>query len=79
MGKVYTFIHKNHTNTKVKTENLQQYLDQGWEIGNWNQDELSRRSGAGVRARYDRMRSDGTWEEFNKNKGIKVSNTLKQF
>lgn len=79
MGKVYTFIHKGHTNTKVKTENLQQYLDQGWEIGNWNQDELNKRSGVGVRACYDRMRSDGTWEEFNKNRSIKVTNTLKQF
>jgi len=29
MGKVYTFIHKGKVNSKVKTELLQQYLDNG--------------------------------------------------
>ena len=79
MGRVYTFIHKGHTNTKVKTENLQQYLEQGWEIGNWNQDELNKRSGRGVQAFCYRMRSNGTWEEYNNNRSAKVANTLKQF
>lgn len=40
MGKIYTDIYKDNKQTHVKTEKLQEYLDNGWKIGKlkpaWN-------------------------------------------
>lgn len=79
MGKVYTFIHKGQVNSKVRTELLPQYLDNGWEIGNWNQSELNSKTGAAVKAVFDSMREDGSWDEWNKARGNNVSNSLHKF
>ena len=60
MGKIYTFINKDCVNKKVRTPELQKWLDNGWSIGNWNQAELNKRSGDAVKAVNDKMREDGT-------------------
>lgn len=79
MGKLYTFISKDKTNTKVKTKDLDLYLKDGWVIGNWNQDELNKKSGAGVKNFYADLEKSGKLEEYNSNKSIKISKTLKDF
>ena len=57
MGKKYTFIHKDHKNTKVLTSDLEKYLNSGWELGNWNQEELNKKSGAGVKNFYSELKT----------------------
>lgn len=79
MGKIYTFIHKGQRNSKVKTSDLSKFLDDGWEIGNWNQEELNRRSGEGVKRFNDNLRESGEWEEYNKVRGNNVSKGLIKF
>ena len=79
MGKIYTFINKDHINTKVRTEDLSRYIDEGWSIGNWNQKELNEKSGAGVRKVNDKLKNNGMWEEYNRKRSEKISNTLKEF
>lgn len=59
MGKIYTFIHKDKVNKKVKTSELNKYLDNGWSLGNWNQKELNQITGAGVRKFNDTLRNLG--------------------
>lgn len=79
MGKIYTFIHKGQRNSKVKTSDLSKFLDDGWEIGNWNQEELNRRSGEGVKRFNDSLRESGKWEEYNNVRGNNVSKGLIKF
>lgn len=79
MGKFYTFIHKGTTNSKVRTDRLQEYLSDGWEIGNWNQQELNRRSGDGVLRFYNGIRSNGTYDAYRESRSRNVSNGLKAF
>ena len=62
MGKLYTFISKDKVNTKVKTQELDAYLQAGWTIGNWNQEELNKKSGAGVKKFYKQLESSGLLE-----------------
>lgn len=79
MGKIYTFIYKDQTNTKVKTSELQKYLDDGWKIGSWNREELSRNSGAGVKKFYQDLKDSGKWEEYRLMKSHKATEGLKKF
>ena len=79
MGKIYTFIHKGQRNSKVKTSDLSKFLDDGWEIGNWNQEELNRRSGEGIKRFNDSLRESGKWEEYNNVRGVNVSKGLIKF
>lgn len=79
MGKVYTFINNGKVNTKVKTEDLDKYLASGWKIGNWNQEELNKRSGEGVSRFYNKLKSDGSWSEWNSCKAQKITTGLKAF
>jgi len=79
MGKIYTYIHKGQRNSKVKTSDLSKFLDDGWEIGNWNQEELNRRSGEGVKRFNDSLRESGKWEEYNNVRGNNVSKGLIKF
>lgn len=79
MGKIYTFISKDQVNKKVKTSDLQTWLDNGWSIGNWNQEELNARSGAGVKKKLDQMREDGVYDDYISSISKKVSSGLKSF
>ena len=79
MGKIYTFINKDHINIKVRTQDLSRYIDEGWSLGNWNQKELNEKSGAGVRKFNDKLKDTGRWEEHNCKRSEKISNTLKEF
>lgn len=79
MGKKYTFIHKDHKNTKVLTSDLGKYLNSGWELGNWNQEELNKKSGAGVKNFYSELKENGEYEKYSNQRNSKISNTLKDF
>lgn len=75
MGKVYTFINKDHINIKVRTQDLSKYIDEGWSIGNWNQKELNEKSGAGVRKFNQKLKNTSKWEEYSGKRSEKISNT----
>lgn len=79
MGKLYTFISKDKVNTKVKTQELDAYLQAGWTIGNWNQEELNKKSGAGVKKFYKQLESSGLLEEYKLKRDEKISKTLRDF
>lgn len=79
MGKVYTFINKDQVNAKVRTEELDKYLKEGWAIGNWNQEELNKKSGAGVKKFNNELKKNGDWETYCQKRNTKISNTLKEF
>ena len=79
MGRIFTFINNGKVNTKVRTERLQEYLDNGWKLGNYNQDELNKKSGAGVKRKFNELKQSGEWEEWNSRRSSKVTQGLKEF
>ena len=79
MGSIFTFINNGKINTKVRTERLQEYLDRGWKIGNYNQEELNKKSGDGVKRNYDELRRSGKFDEWNSQRSAKVTQGLKEF
>ena len=79
MGKVFTFIYKDKTNRKIKTGLLEAYLNKGWTIGKWNQEELNKKLSIGVRRHHTELIASGRYEEYENNRSIKISKTLKDF
>ena len=72
-------INNGVKNKFVDSTILDVWLNDGWKIGWYNQEELNLKSGAGVQKHYNNLKETGKYTEYNNERSKKVSQGLHKF
>lgn len=72
-------INNGVKNKFVDSTVLDVWLNDGWKIGWYNQEELNLKSGAGVQKHYNNLKETGRYTEYNSERSKKVSKGLHKF
>ena len=72
-------INNGVKNKFVDSTVLDVWLNNGWKIGWYNQEELNLKSGAGAQKHYNNLKETGRYTEYNSERSKKVSKGLHKF
>lgn len=72
-------INNGVKNKFVDSTVLDVWLNDGWKIGWYNQEELNLKSGAGVQKHYNNLKETSRYTEYNSERSKKVSKGLHKF